>query len=114
MVIVFKLIEILRNDFAESLMRCMQFLIQISNRQLDNMNQRVMDAGITNEAILTLEIVNELAPKTASKKKASSKSGGASAHSEGEWDEEEDRTAVTDETNEVSEEDKQVCLNKNR
>ena len=87
------------------------FLTQISNRQLDNMNQRVMDAGITNEAILNLEIVNELAPKTVSKMKASSKSG-ASAHSEGEWDEEDDRTALTDETNEVSEEDKQVCLNK--
>ena len=74
------------------------------------MSQKVMDAGITNEAILTLEVTNELAPKTA--KKSAKKSGGASAHSEswseGECDDKNSDTGGADEACDVTEEDKQV------
>ena len=90
-------------------------IAQISNRVLDNMSQKVMDAGITNEAILTLEVTNELAPKTAMK--SAKKSGGASAHSEswseGECDDEDGDTDGADEACDVTEEDKQVETERN-
>ena len=67
-----------------------------------------MDAGITNEAILTLEVTNELAPKSAK----SAKKSGATAHSEswpeGECDDEDGDIGGDDEACDVAEEDKQV------
>ncbi len=95
--------------FLTFLTGCRSF--QISNRKLEDMNQRAMDAGITNEAILTLEVLlAPVPPKTATKKKSS---GGARADAnEDEYTDDDD--AAPDATPDgVSEEDKQVRLHAN-
>ena len=103
-----KLSNLLNNSFQQNSFIKDFSIAQISNRVLDNMSQKVMDAGITNEAILTLEVTNELAPKSVK----SAKKSGATAHSEswseGECDDEDGDTGVADKACDVTEEDKQV------